>query len=66
MTGNNEYLANGHFGFGNVIQFLKEGKACRRSGWNGKGMFIVKQVPSHIEGMSFLRCSHFLSLPRTS
>lgn len=25
MTGNNEYLANGHFGFGNVIQFLKEG-----------------------------------------
>ncbi|MCW4124051.1 DUF2829 domain-containing protein [Segatella copri] len=50
MTGNNEYLANGHFGFGNVIQFLKEGKACRRSGWNGKGLFIVKQVPSHIEG----------------
>ena len=50
MTGNNEYLANGHFGFGNVINFLKDGKACRRSGWNGKGMFIVKQVPSHITG----------------
>lgn len=50
MTGNNDYLANGHFSFGNVIQFLKEGKACRRSGWNGKDMFIVKQVPSHIEG----------------
>ena len=33
MTGSNEYLANGHFGFGNVIEFLKEGKACRRSGW---------------------------------
>lgn len=45
MTGNNKY-----FGFGNVIQFLKDGKACRRSGWNGKGLFIVKQVPSHIEG----------------
>ena len=45
MTGNNE-----HFGFGKVIQFLKEGKACRRSGWNGKGLFIVKQVPSHITG----------------
>ena len=48
MTGNNNYLANGHFGFGNVIQFLKEGKACRRSGWNGKGLFIVN--PSHITG----------------
>lgn len=48
MIENNEYLANGHFGFGNVIQFLKEGKACRRSGWNGK--FIVKQIPSHITG----------------
>ena len=47
MTENNEYLANGHFSFGNVIQFWKEGKACRR---NGKGLFIVKQVPSHIEG----------------
>ena len=45
MTGNNE-----HFGFGEVIKFLKEGKACRRSGWNGKGLFIVKQVPSHITG----------------
>lgn len=22
----------------------------RRKGWNGKGLFIVKQVPSHIEG----------------
>lgn len=26
MTGNNEYLANGHFGFGNVIKFLKSYK----------------------------------------
>lgn len=50
MTRHNEHLTNGHFGFGNVIKFLKEGKACRRSGWNGKGMFIVKQVPSHITG----------------
>ena len=48
MAENNKILENRHFGFGNVIQFLKEGKACRRSGWNGKGMFIVKQVPSHI------------------
>lgn len=34
--------------FGDVIQALKEGKAVRRSGWNGKGLFVVKQVPSHI------------------
>ena len=50
MIGNNDYLANGYFGFGNVIQFLKEDKAYRRRGWNGKGLFIVKQVPSHIIG----------------
>lgn len=48
MTENNKYLANRHFGFGNVIQFLKEGKSCRRSSWNDKGMFIVKQIPAHI------------------
>lgn len=46
----NNYLANGHFNFGNVIQFLKEGKICCRRGWNGKGMFIVKQIPAHITG----------------
>lgn len=34
MTGNN-YLENGHLRFGIVIQFLKEGRACRRRGWNG-------------------------------
>lgn len=34
--------------FGDVIQALKEGKACCREGWNGKGMFVVKQVPCTI------------------
>lgn len=34
--------------FGEVIEALKAGLAVRRKGWNGKGMFIVKQVPSHI------------------
>lgn len=24
MIGNNEYLAKGHFGFGDVIEFLRE------------------------------------------
>lgn len=50
IMGNDNYLANGNFDFGHVIKFLKEGKACRRSGWNGKGLFIVRQVPSHITG----------------
>lgn len=36
--------------FGEVIEALKTGFAVRRKGWNGKGLFIVKQVPSHIEG----------------
>lgn len=36
--------------FGGAIQALKIGLAVRRKGWNGKGLFIVKQVPSHITG----------------
>lgn len=36
--------------FGEVIEALKVGLAVRRKGWNGKGLFVVKQVPSHIEG----------------
>ena len=34
--------------FGRAIQLLKEGKALYRDGWNGKGMFVVKQVPCSI------------------
>ena len=34
--------------FGIAIQALKFGLAIRRSGWNGKGLFVVKQIPSHI------------------
>ncbi len=36
------------FTFGTAVLFLKAGMAVRRAGWNGKGLFIVKQVPSHI------------------
>lgn len=50
MSETNNQSVNGHLGFGDVIKALKEGKACRRSGWNGKGLFIVKQVPAHITG----------------
>lgn len=31
--------------FGGAIQALKIGLAVRRKGWNGKGLFVVKQVP---------------------
>ncbi len=34
--------------FGQAIDALKEGKRVARQGWNGKGMFIFKQVPSEI------------------
>ena len=36
--------------FGQAIEALKEGKAIQREGWNGKGLFIVKQIPAHITG----------------
>ncbi len=34
--------------FGQAIEALKEGKLLQRAGWNGKGMFILKQVPATI------------------
>lgn len=45
--GINDYIPS--MTFGKAIEVLKLGKAIRRTGWNGKGMFVVKQVPSHIE-----------------
>ena len=38
------------FNFGEAIQALKFGLAIRRNGWNGKGLFVIKQVPAHIDG----------------
>lgn len=34
--------------FGVAIQALKFGLAIRRSGWNGKDLFVIKQVPASI------------------
>ena len=34
--------------FGGAINCLKAGIAVRRKGWNGKGLFVVKQVPAQI------------------
>lgn len=44
------YREVGSVNFGSAIALLKSGVAVRRKGWNGKGLFIVKQIPSHIEG----------------
>lgn len=35
-------------GIGGSVNALKLGLAVRRKGWNGKGLFVVKQIPSHI------------------
>ena len=35
--------------FGQAIEYLKDGLAVRREGWNGKGLIVFKQVPAHIE-----------------
>ena len=43
---------NGGFGclpFSIAITLLEKGFAIRRTGWNGKGLFVIKQVPAHIE-----------------
>lgn len=34
--------------FGQAIEYLKAGLAVRRKGWNGKGLWVIKQVPAHI------------------
>jgi hypothetical protein len=34
--------------FGEAIKLLEEGKLLQRAGWNGKGMFIFKQLPSDV------------------
>lgn len=44
------YRELGSVNFGGAIDLLKAGLAVRRKGWNGKGLFIVKQVPAHITG----------------
>ena len=45
-----DYRKLGSVDFGGAIDLLKAGLPVRRKGWNGKGLFIVKQVPSHITG----------------
>lgn len=48
MDGAPEAILN-HMNFGTATQALKLGFTIRRSGWNGKGLWVIKQVPAHIE-----------------
>jgi hypothetical protein len=34
--------------FGQAIEALQNGKRVAREGWNGKGLFVFRQVPSEI------------------
>lgn len=49
--------------FGIAIEALKFGLAIRREGWNGKGLFVVKQVPSKVEGANIFNIQ---SLPKSA
>lgn len=53
----------GNMCFGDAIEVLKQGGAVRRKGWNGKGLFVVKQVPAHIESEVISRMQ---SLPQSA
>lgn len=44
------YREVGSVNFGGAIDLLNAGLAVRRRGWNGKGRFIVKYVPTNITG----------------
>ena len=34
--------------YGQAIEALKEGQRIAREGWNGKGLFVYKQIPAEI------------------
>lgn len=61
MSGGKESLNN--YDFGTAIKFLRAGGAIRRAGWNGKGMFVIKQVPAHITSETI---PNMQSLPQTA
>lgn len=40
--------------FGKILEALKEGRCCYRKGWNGKGLFVYKQIPCSVKGDSIV------------
>ena len=52
----NAYRPNGSLNFGDAIRALKEGNKVARSGWNGKGMWLILthgRVVENLEPNSF-------------
>lgn len=47
--------------FGEAVEALKQGRCVRRAGWNGKGMFVCRQVPATITGRDTIK--NMTSLP---
>lgn len=62
-SGEKEITTFPRMSFGIAIQALKFGLAIRRSGWNGKGLFVIKQVPAHIESETIPKMQ---SLPQSA
>jgi Protein of unknown function (DUF2829) len=40
------------FGIGEAVSRMRSGSAVARAGWNGKGMFLMLQVPDEHSKMS--------------
>jgi hypothetical protein len=53
---------NENLNFGQAIEALKQGKRVARQGWNGKGMFVFKQVPANV-GIQYV--PNMQSLPQS-
>lgn len=51
------------FDFGEALRALKGGCCVARNGWNGKGRFVCRQVPSHVDENVIPRMS---SLPQSA
>lgn len=43
---------NNMFGIGQAVKEMRDGKRVARSGWNGKGMYLMLQVPDAHSKMS--------------
>ena len=48
MNNENIGAANKYVTYGDAVEHLRKGGIIERKGWNGKGMFVFKQVPSQV------------------
>lgn len=45
-------MNNEGFGIGQAVKFLQDGRKVCREGWNGKGMYLMLQVPDENSKMT--------------